>query len=130
MTKIINPDTAKIYSPFLLQASIIVFDSLQPSVCLHEVAYWYILSVGAQIDFSLSSSLDIPSNTKWSMKTHSPYSPSREKLSSCQWKSRLVIYIILTNSSVCFTGHSHGFLPTSSHLPTSSSHAKWFRWFW
>ncbi|KAB0346090.1 hypothetical protein FD755_024263, partial [Muntiacus reevesi] len=28
-----------------------VFDSLQLSVCLHEVAYWYILSVGAQIDF-------------------------------------------------------------------------------
>ncbi|XP_070359419.1 coagulation factor VIII isoform X3 [Equus asinus] len=28
-----------------------VFDSLQLSVCLHEVAYWYILSVGAQTDF-------------------------------------------------------------------------------
>ncbi|XP_007538277.1 coagulation factor VIII isoform X1 [Erinaceus europaeus] len=28
-----------------------VFDSLQFSVCLHEVAYWYILSVGAQTDF-------------------------------------------------------------------------------
>ncbi|XP_037676892.1 coagulation factor VIII [Choloepus didactylus] len=27
-----------------------VFDSLQFSVCLHEVAYWYILSVGAQTD--------------------------------------------------------------------------------
>ncbi|KAM9180227.1 coagulation factor VIII isoform 1-T1 [Dugong dugon] len=28
-----------------------VFDNLQLSVCLHEVAYWYILSVGAQTDF-------------------------------------------------------------------------------
>ncbi|KAB0393245.1 hypothetical protein E2I00_005860, partial [Balaenoptera physalus] len=28
-----------------------VFDSLQLSVCLHEVAYWYILSIGAQTDF-------------------------------------------------------------------------------
>ncbi|XP_071462638.1 coagulation factor VIII isoform X3 [Marmota flaviventris] len=28
-----------------------VFDSLQLSVCLHEVAYWYILSVGAQTNF-------------------------------------------------------------------------------
>lgn len=28
-----------------------VFASLQLSVCLHEVAYWYILSVGAQTDF-------------------------------------------------------------------------------
>ncbi|XP_066105508.1 coagulation factor VIII isoform X1 [Saccopteryx bilineata] len=28
-----------------------VFDSLQLSVCLHEVAYWHILSVGAQSDF-------------------------------------------------------------------------------
>lgn len=28
-----------------------VFDTLQLSVCLHEVAYWYILSVGAQTDF-------------------------------------------------------------------------------
>lgn len=28
-----------------------VFDSLQFTVCLHEVAYWYILSVGAQTDF-------------------------------------------------------------------------------
>ncbi|XP_017506438.3 coagulation factor VIII isoform X1 [Manis javanica] len=28
-----------------------VFDSLQLSVCLHEVAYWYILSAGAQTDF-------------------------------------------------------------------------------
>nr|XP_042124833.1 coagulation factor VIII isoform X2 [Peromyscus maniculatus bairdii] len=28
-----------------------VFGSLQLSVCLHEVAYWYILSVGAQTDF-------------------------------------------------------------------------------
>ncbi|KAM7045154.1 coagulation factor VIII [Molossus nigricans] len=28
-----------------------VFDSLQLSVCLYEVAYWYILSVGAQTDF-------------------------------------------------------------------------------
>ncbi|XP_077000896.1 coagulation factor VIII isoform X4 [Tamandua tetradactyla] len=28
-----------------------VFDSLQLSACLHEVAYWYILSVGAQTDF-------------------------------------------------------------------------------
>ncbi|XP_013365450.1 PREDICTED: coagulation factor VIII isoform X3 [Chinchilla lanigera] len=28
-----------------------VFDSLQLSICLHEVAYWYILSVGAQTDF-------------------------------------------------------------------------------
>ncbi|KAM5221720.1 coagulation factor VIII [Ctenodactylus gundi] len=28
-----------------------VFNSLQLSVCLHEVAYWYILSVGAQTDF-------------------------------------------------------------------------------
>ncbi|XP_016072404.1 PREDICTED: coagulation factor VIII isoform X2 [Miniopterus natalensis] len=28
-----------------------VFDSLQLSVCLHEVAYWYILNVGAQTDF-------------------------------------------------------------------------------
>ncbi|XP_045141432.1 coagulation factor VIII [Echinops telfairi] len=27
-----------------------VFNSLQLSVCLHEVAYWYILSVGAQTD--------------------------------------------------------------------------------
>ncbi|GAB1302912.1 Coagulation factor VIII [Apodemus speciosus] len=28
-----------------------VFDSLELTVCLHEVAYWYILSVGAQTDF-------------------------------------------------------------------------------
>ncbi|KAG8521362.1 LOW QUALITY PROTEIN: Coagulation factor VIII, partial [Galemys pyrenaicus] len=28
-----------------------VFDNLRLSVCLHEVAYWYILSVGAQTDF-------------------------------------------------------------------------------
>ncbi|XP_008590687.1 PREDICTED: coagulation factor VIII-like [Galeopterus variegatus] len=28
-----------------------IFDGLQLSVCLHEVAYWYILSVGAQTDF-------------------------------------------------------------------------------
>nr|XP_048283559.1 coagulation factor VIII-like isoform X6 [Myodes glareolus] len=28
-----------------------VFGSLQLKVCLHEVAYWYILSVGAQTDF-------------------------------------------------------------------------------
>ncbi|XP_075814703.1 coagulation factor VIII isoform X1 [Microtus pennsylvanicus] len=28
-----------------------VFGSLQLNVCLHEVAYWYILSVGAQTDF-------------------------------------------------------------------------------
>ncbi|XP_050997639.1 coagulation factor VIII isoform X1 [Acomys russatus] len=28
-----------------------VFGSLQLTVCLHEVAYWYILSVGAQTDF-------------------------------------------------------------------------------
>uniref|UniRef100_A0A8C6R014 Coagulation factor VIII n=1 Tax=Nannospalax galili TaxID=1026970 RepID=A0A8C6R014_NANGA len=28
-----------------------IFDSLQFSVCLHEVTYWYILSVGAQTDF-------------------------------------------------------------------------------
>nr|ACO95359.1 coagulation factor VIII isoform a precursor (predicted) [Dasypus novemcinctus] len=28
-----------------------VFDSLQLSVCLYEVAYWYILSVGAQTEF-------------------------------------------------------------------------------
>ncbi|XP_053435824.1 coagulation factor VIII isoform X1 [Nycticebus coucang] len=28
-----------------------VFDSLQLSICLHEVAYWYILSIGAQTDF-------------------------------------------------------------------------------
>ncbi|XP_052027782.1 coagulation factor VIII isoform X5 [Apodemus sylvaticus] len=28
-----------------------VFDSLELTVCLHEVAYWYILSVGAQTEF-------------------------------------------------------------------------------
>ncbi|KAF1629359.1 Coagulation factor VIII, partial [Eudyptes filholi] len=28
-----------------------VFDNLQPKLCLHEVVYWYILSVGAQTDF-------------------------------------------------------------------------------
>ncbi|KAF1486830.1 Coagulation factor VIII, partial [Pygoscelis antarcticus] len=28
-----------------------VFDNLQPELCLHEVVYWYVLSVGAQTDF-------------------------------------------------------------------------------
>ncbi|XP_032852050.2 coagulation factor VIII isoform X2 [Tyto alba] len=28
-----------------------VFDNLQPKLCLHEVVYWYVLSVGAQTDF-------------------------------------------------------------------------------
>ncbi|XP_029853205.1 coagulation factor VIII isoform X2 [Aquila chrysaetos chrysaetos] len=27
------------------------FDNLQPKLCLHEVVYWYVLSVGAQTDF-------------------------------------------------------------------------------
>ncbi|KAM6300260.1 coagulation factor VIII [Aegotheles albertisi] len=29
----------------------LVFDNLQPQLCLHEVVYWYVLSVGAQTDF-------------------------------------------------------------------------------
>nr|XP_009480584.1 PREDICTED: coagulation factor VIII-like [Pelecanus crispus] len=28
-----------------------VFDNLQPKLCLHEVVYWYVLSVGAQTNF-------------------------------------------------------------------------------
>ncbi|XP_068267798.1 coagulation factor VIII isoform X2 [Nyctibius grandis] len=28
-----------------------VFDNLQPKLCLHDVVYWYVLSVGAQTDF-------------------------------------------------------------------------------
>ncbi|KFQ02416.1 Coagulation factor VIII, partial [Leptosomus discolor] len=28
-----------------------VFDNLQPKLCLHEVVYWYVLSVGAQTEF-------------------------------------------------------------------------------
>ncbi|XP_009584342.1 PREDICTED: coagulation factor VIII-like [Fulmarus glacialis] len=28
-----------------------VFDNLKPKLCLHEVVYWYVLSVGAQTDF-------------------------------------------------------------------------------
>jgi len=28
-----------------------VFDNLQLQLCLHEVVYWYVLSVGAQSDF-------------------------------------------------------------------------------
>ncbi|XP_009939830.2 coagulation factor VIII isoform X2 [Opisthocomus hoazin] len=28
-----------------------VFDNFQPKLCLHEVVYWYVLSVGAQTDF-------------------------------------------------------------------------------
>ncbi|KFV07003.1 Coagulation factor VIII [Tauraco erythrolophus] len=28
-----------------------VFDNLHPKLCLHEVVYWYVLSVGAQTDF-------------------------------------------------------------------------------
>ncbi|KAM6413533.1 coagulation factor VIII [Rhynochetos jubatus] len=28
-----------------------VFDNLQPQLCLHDVVYWYVLSVGAQTDF-------------------------------------------------------------------------------
>lgn len=28
-----------------------VFDNLQLQLCLHEVVYWYVLSVGAQTDF-------------------------------------------------------------------------------
>lgn len=28
-----------------------VFDNLKLNVCLHEVVYWYVLSVGAQTDF-------------------------------------------------------------------------------
>ncbi|XP_061862790.1 coagulation factor VIII isoform X3 [Colius striatus] len=28
-----------------------MFDNLQPKLCLHDVVYWYVLSVGAQTDF-------------------------------------------------------------------------------
>uniref|UniRef100_A0A480K802 Coagulation factor VIII n=1 Tax=Sus scrofa TaxID=9823 RepID=A0A480K802_PIG len=52
-----NPDGLQPQDPEFQASNIMhsingyVFDSLQLSVCLHEVAYWYILSVGAQTDF-------------------------------------------------------------------------------
>ncbi|XP_045328152.1 coagulation factor VIII isoform X1 [Leopardus geoffroyi] len=52
-----NADAVPPHDPELRVSNIMhsingyVFDNLQLSVCLHEVAYWYILSVGAQTDF-------------------------------------------------------------------------------
>ncbi|XP_004606640.3 coagulation factor VIII isoform X1 [Sorex araneus] len=52
-----NADSAQLQDPDFQASNVMhsingyVFDNLQLSVCLHEVAYWYILSVGAQTAF-------------------------------------------------------------------------------